>query len=122
VPIRIFKVNRYGAPPYPELVLVASRPTIEHDPKLVESVLAATTQGYELAVHNPERALDDLLAEVPSLERGEQQAQLTALLPDLDPKPFDPAVLRAWASWDLEHGLLERPLDVGTAFELGLQP
>src|SRR3954464_5177596 len=106
VPIRVFKVNRYGAPPYPELVLVGSRQTIEHDPKLVESVLAATTRGYEMTVHDPERALDDLLAEVPSLERSEQQAQLTALLADLDPKPFDPAVLRAWASWDLEHGLL----------------
>jgi putative hydroxymethylpyrimidine transport system substrate-binding protein len=122
VPIRIFKVNRYGAPPYPELVLVASRQTIERDPELVESMLAATTQGYELTVDDPERALEDLLAEVPSLARGEQQAQLAALLPDLDPKPFDPAVLRAWADWDLEHGLLERPLDVGAAFELGLQP
>jgi NitT/TauT family transport system substrate-binding protein/putative hydroxymethylpyrimidine transport system substrate-binding protein len=122
VPVRIFKVNEYGAPPYPELVLVASRETLKSDPKLVESVLAATTRGYELTVHDPERALDDLLAEVPSLDRGEQQAQLDALLPDLDPKPFDPAVLRAWAGWDLEHGLLERPLDVGAAFELGLQP
>jgi putative hydroxymethylpyrimidine transport system substrate-binding protein len=122
VPIRVFKVNRYGAPPYPELVLVASRQTIEQDPQLVESVLAATTDGYEFTVHNPERALNDLLAEVPSLERSEQQVQLNALLPDLDPKPFDPAVLKAWAEWDLEHGLLERPLDVDAAFELGLQP
>jgi hypothetical protein len=31
-------------------------------------------------------------------------------------------VLKAWADWDLEHGLLERPLDVSAAFELGLQP
>jgi len=122
VPIRIFKVNRYGAPPYPELVLVASRRTIERNPKLVESVLAATTRGYELTVRDPRRALDDLLAEVPSLERDEQRAQLDALLPDLDPRPFNPAVLRAWAGWDLDRGLLERPLDVSTAFELGLQP
>jgi NitT/TauT family transport system substrate-binding protein/putative hydroxymethylpyrimidine transport system substrate-binding protein len=122
VPIRIFKVNRYGAPPYPELVLVASRQTVERDPELVELVGAATARGYELTVHNPERALDDLLAEVPSLERGEQQAQLDALLPDLGPRSFEPAVLRAWARWDLEHGLLERPLDVDAAFELGLQP
>ncbi len=122
VPVRIFKVNEYGAPPYPELVLVASRRTVKRDPKLVEAVLAATTRGCELTVHDPQRALDDLLAEVPSLERGEQQAQLNALLPDLDPKPFDPAVLRAWAAWALEHGLLERPLDVDAAFELGLQP
>src|SRR4051794_11617966 len=39
VPIRIFKVNEYGAPPYPELVLVTARKTIRHDPQLVEAVV-----------------------------------------------------------------------------------
>jgi len=118
VPIRIFKVNQYGAPPYPELVLVASRQTIERDPDLVDSVVEATTHGYEFTVAQPGKALDDLLAEVPSLDRGEQQAQLKVLLPDLRPIPFNPAVLHAWAKWDLDHGLLERPLDVNAAFQL----
>jgi putative hydroxymethylpyrimidine transport system substrate-binding protein len=122
VPIRIFKLDRYSAPPYPELVLVASRQTIERDPDLVRSLVRATRRGYELAVDNPGQALDDLLAEVPSLDRADQAAQLQALLPDLRPAPFDPPVLRAWARWDLEHGLLGRPLDVAAAFELGLQP
>jgi NitT/TauT family transport system substrate-binding protein/putative hydroxymethylpyrimidine transport system substrate-binding protein len=118
VPVRIFKVNRYGAPPYPELVLTASRQTVESDPNLVDAVVAATTRGYELANDDPGKALDDLLAEVPSLDRAEQAAQLRALLPDLHPAPFDPAVLREWAAWDLEHGLLQRPLDVEEAFLL----
>lgn len=122
VPIRIFKVNRYGAPPYPELVLVATRKTVEGKRSLVRSLLAATTKGYELAVRRPERALNDLLAEVPSLDRAEEQAQLDVLRPDLRPLPFKPAVLRAWAAWDLEHGLIKRPLAVDKAFELGLQP
>jgi len=122
VPIEVFKVDRFGAPPYPELVLVATRETIERKPDLVRSLLAATARGYELAAKNPQRALDDLLAEVPGLDRADQQAQLAALLPDLRPAAFDPAVLRAWAAWDLEHGLLQRPLDVPATFELGLQP
>jgi len=117
VPVRIFKVNRYGAPPYPELVLVASRETIEREAGLAEAVVGATRRGYEFTVARPEKALGDLLAEVPSLDRGEQQAQLGVLLPDLRPLPFDAPVLREWAAWDLEHGLLERPLDVGAAFE-----
>jgi NitT/TauT family transport system substrate-binding protein/putative hydroxymethylpyrimidine transport system substrate-binding protein len=116
VPIRIFKVNEYGAPPYPELVLVASRGTLEGRRDLVGSVVEATRRGYELVAERPELALADLLAEVPSLDREEQAAQLDALLPDLRPAPFDPAVLRAWAAWDLEHGLLERRLDVDAAF------
>jgi len=117
IPIHIFKVNRYGAPPYPELVLVASRHTIEHDPSLVHDVVEATKRGYAFATAHPPRALDDLLAEVPSLDRADQAAQLRVLLPDLHPAPFDPSVLRAWADWDLEHGLLERPLDVSAAFD-----
>jgi len=116
VPVRIFKVDRYGAPPYPELVLTASQETVEREPGLVESMLAATSEGYEFVTAHPRRGLDDLLAEVPSLDRGDQAAQLWALLPDLKPAPFDPAVLREWAAWDLEHGLLKRPLDVDAAF------
>ena len=119
VPIRVFKVDEYGAPPYPELVITASRSTIERDPKLVDAVVAATARGYRFAVANPAKALDDLLGSVPGLDRAEQAAQLHALLPDLEPAPFDPAVLRAWARWDLEHGLLHRPVDIGQAFQIG---
>jgi len=118
VPIRAFKVDDYGAPPYPELVLTTSRRTLDDDPELVRSVVAATEAGYALAVRNPQAALDDLLAANPALDPAEQRAQLQALLPDLRPAGFDPAVLRAWAAWDLEHGLLTRPLDVDEAFHL----
>src|SRR6478752_6070409 len=34
VPIRIFKVHRYGAPPYPELVLCTSEATLQDKPDL----------------------------------------------------------------------------------------
>ncbi|HEY5815124.1 MAG TPA: ABC transporter substrate-binding protein [Solirubrobacterales bacterium] len=118
VPVRIFKVDRYGAPPYPELIVTASRETIERDPGLVDAMIAATARGYELASDHPEQALDDLLAAVPRLDRDEQAEQLRALRPDLHPAPLERGVLREWAAWDLEHGLLERPLDVEAAFYL----
>jgi NitT/TauT family transport system substrate-binding protein/putative hydroxymethylpyrimidine transport system substrate-binding protein len=117
VPIRVFKVDRYGAPPYPELVLTASRQTLE-EPQLLDAVLAATARGYRLAIARPGRALDDLLASAPGLDRADQATQLHVLGPDLRPAPFDPAVLREWAAWDLEHDLLQRPLDVSAAFRL----
>jgi len=119
VPIRVFKVDRFGAPPYPELVLTTSRKALEGDPELVDAVVAATRRGYALTEDNPQAALDDLLSANPSLERADQQAQLRALLPILRPRPFDPAVLKAWAAWDLRHGLLEKPLDVEQAFDQG---
>jgi len=118
IPIRVFKVNQYGAPPYPELVLATSRRTLDQDPELAQAVVGATRRGYDFVTDNPEKGLDDLLAANPALDRTEQQAQMNALLPDLRPAPFDPQVLREWSSWDVEHGLLERPVDVDEAFQL----
>jgi ABC-type nitrate/sulfonate/bicarbonate transport system substrate-binding protein len=116
VPLRIFKVNQFGAPPYPELILTTSRKTLEDDPELVDAVVAATRRGYGYTEQDPNAALDDLLAANPELERAEQQAQLKVLLPILHPERFDRKVLTAWAAWDLKHGLLEKPLDVEQAF------
>jgi NitT/TauT family transport system substrate-binding protein/putative hydroxymethylpyrimidine transport system substrate-binding protein len=118
VPIRVFKVNDYGAPRYPELILVASKSTIADNPGLIDRMVAATTRGYEFAVRQPTQALDDLVASVPALDRAEQADQLRALGDDLKPAPFNPAVLREWAQWDLDHSLLERPLSVSETFLL----
>jgi putative hydroxymethylpyrimidine transport system substrate-binding protein len=118
IPIRTFKVDDYGAPPYPELILTTSGDILKDDPELVDSVVDATTRGYAFVQRNPDQALTDLLTADPALDRTEQQAQLDALLPDLHPAPFNPAVLRAWATWDLEHGLLDRPLVINAAFDL----
>jgi putative hydroxymethylpyrimidine transport system substrate-binding protein len=117
LPVRVFKVDRFGAPPYPELVLTTSRQILEEDPGLVDAAVTATRRGYAFTTQNPEAALGDLLAANPSLERADQQAQLDVLLPILDPQPFDSQVLREWATWDLDHGLLEKPLDVEQAFD-----
>jgi NitT/TauT family transport system substrate-binding protein/putative hydroxymethylpyrimidine transport system substrate-binding protein len=118
VPVHVFKVDEYGAPPYPELILTTTGKLLKNDPELVHSVVEATAAGYAFTVRQPRKALDDLLAANPALDRTEQQAQLDTLLPDLQPAPLDPRVLREWAAWDLEHGLLERPLRVGAAFDL----
>jgi putative hydroxymethylpyrimidine transport system substrate-binding protein len=121
VPIRVFKVDRFGAPPYPELVLCTSEALLKGDPGLVDAVVAATRRGYRLAEEHPERALTDLLEANKSLglDRAEQKAQLNLLLPVLHPRSFNPAVLQAWAHWDLQHHLLEKPLEVQEAFRLG---
>ncbi len=116
VPIRIFRVDRYGAPPYPELILTTSRRILERDPKLVKEMVAATTRGYDFTVRHPSQALGDLVAEVPSLERADERAQLDTLLPILSPKPFDYRVLRDWARWDVAHGILTREPAVGSLF------
>jgi NitT/TauT family transport system substrate-binding protein/putative hydroxymethylpyrimidine transport system substrate-binding protein len=116
IPIRVFKVDEFGAPRYPELVLTTSEKELQADPKLVDEVVAATRKGYAFTEQNPSKALDDLLAADKSLERSDQEAQLKVLLPVLHPKPFDRQILEEWAAWDLQHHLLEKPLDVEQAF------
>ncbi len=118
IPLRIFKVDDHGAPPYPELILTTSRRTLEDDPALVDAVVAATRRGYTAVAGNPDAAIDDLLAANPALDRAEQQGQLGVLLPDLHPASFDRRVLRAWSTWDVQHGLLQDQVDIDAAFDL----
>jgi putative hydroxymethylpyrimidine transport system substrate-binding protein len=119
VPVRVFKVDEFGAPPYPELILTTTERTLRRQPELVEDVVAATERGYRFTVANPEKALDDLLAADSSLVPTPERAQLNSLLTSIDPRPVDPRVLREWATWDFEHGLLPRRLDVAATFALG---
>jgi len=122
VPVRTFRVDRYGAPPYPELVLTTTRKLLRSDPVLVREVAGATTRGYQAALRDPKAALDALLAANPDLDRGEQQAQMRVLLPALSPPGrFDKGVLEAGSHWDADHGILERPLDVDQAFDLPIE-
>ena len=121
IPTREFRVDDYGAPRYPELVLVTTAETLESEPELVESARAATTAGYEDVVADPEVAIGDLLAEVESLDEDEQRAQLKRLIAAdafSPPGELDEKVLEEWSAWDVEHGILEEPVDVGEAFAL----
>jgi NitT/TauT family transport system substrate-binding protein/putative hydroxymethylpyrimidine transport system substrate-binding protein len=119
IPLRVFKVDEYGAPHYPELILTTTRKKLEEEPKLVEAMVEATTKGYEFTEEQPQKALGDLLAANKSLEAADQEAQLKVLLPELEPKPFDEAVLKEWSAWASEHELLPEPADIGKTFDLG---
>ena len=119
MPTREFRVDDFGAPDYPELVLATSKETIETEPDLVADVVAALGEGSREAVADPERALSALIASAPALERAEQRAQLDALIDagalsgDVG---LDQSVLKRWAAWDLERGIVSRPIDVDAGF------
>ena len=117
-PITEFRVDQYGAPRYPELVLTTSRKQLNADPDLVEAVKRATRRGYEALVANPDGGLEDLLGRVPGLDREEQRAQLDVLLPAFEPPGrLDRTVLEQWAQWDVEYGILKRPPLVDQLFD-----
>jgi len=70
IPIREFRVDDFGAPRYPELV-VATTPTTCGE---VPSLLAGLRRGYGFLGERPDQALDDLLNQVSGLDRASEEA------------------------------------------------
>jgi putative hydroxymethylpyrimidine transport system substrate-binding protein len=115
IPIREFRVDQFGAPRYPELLIVTSRSTLEDQASLCPLVLGLA-RGYQELGSRPEGALEDLLTEVPGLDPSSQRAQFDALSsahafstkdrggsPTSDIAPVAPF---AWLRWATQHGLI----------------
>lgn len=124
---RELRVDDYGAPPYPELVLVTARRTLREDPALVNAAVRALVRGYGVTVHDPASSISDLQARVRGLDRSQLDAQLDALLPALSPAGgriggLDPRVLARWARWEARFGIVEQPVDVDALFDVDLVP
>jgi putative hydroxymethylpyrimidine transport system substrate-binding protein len=121
----IFRVDDYGAPAYPELVLCVARATLDHHPALVHDVVDALVRGYGFTLAHPQQSAHDLERQVPGLDPRLVQAQLTGLLPAFRAAggrvgELNVATLRAWAAWEARFGIVNRPPDVARAFEFGL--
>jgi ABC-type nitrate/sulfonate/bicarbonate transport system substrate-binding protein len=121
-----FRVDEFGAPAYPELVLTVTRQTLQRDADLVEQAVRALARGYRVAADDPEAALRDLTEQVPDVDPEEARRQLDAIRPaftrDGRVGVLDPGVLRAWATWEQRFGIVERRPDVGAAFDGGYVP
>jgi putative hydroxymethylpyrimidine transport system substrate-binding protein len=125
IPIRVFRVDRYGAPRYPELVLCTPGELVSTRPDLVRSTVGATSRGYASAVRQPGSALSALIEAVPDLDPADQHAELDALLGThafSPPGRFDLSSLRAWARWDHSHGVVARLPSVRETFWAGAAP
>jgi putative hydroxymethylpyrimidine transport system substrate-binding protein len=122
IPTRQFRIDRYGAPRYPELVVATTRDNLAEDPELLEDLLATLAEGTEAALANRPAAVRAVAAASDS-DASLVTDQLTAVAPALRPAlTLDPAALRAWGRFDVRFGILERAPDVGTLFRTGLVP
>jgi putative hydroxymethylpyrimidine transport system substrate-binding protein len=117
---RVFRVDDYGAPAYPELVVTVTGKTLRERRDLVDRTTRALRRGYEAARADPTASVDDLVKASPGLDRSLTAAELAAVRPAFGDPPgrLDPARLRAWAAWDVRFGILKRAPDVGRAFVL----
>jgi putative hydroxymethylpyrimidine transport system substrate-binding protein len=123
--IREFRVDDYGAPSYPELVLTVTRRTLRERAGLVRATIRALQRGYAETQTDPESAVSAMLDREPGLDRAALAAQLDAVGPAFSAGTsvfgvLRPEVLRRWAAWDLRFGILDKPLDAGAAFDTTL--
>ncbi len=117
----IFRVDRYGAPVYPELVLVATAAALRARPDRTKDVVRALTTGYQQVLSQPASGAQALRQLVPGLDPPLLDSELRGLLPVFrEPGgrvgALDPRRLAAWAQWERRFGIVTRTPDVGAMF------
>ena len=122
---REFRVDDFGAPAYPELVLCVTRETLDERESLVRAAIRALQRGYSEAQSDPASAATAMTDAVRGLDRGELAEQMDAVAPAFTAGAdvygqLRPDVLREWAAWDRRFGILSEDIDPAEAFDTTL--
>jgi putative hydroxymethylpyrimidine transport system substrate-binding protein len=116
IAVNEFRVDDFGAPPYPEVVLITTRRNLDTQRAKVEGVVRAIGDGIEAVKSDPDAAVEDI-AKAGGAKPDLVRAQLDAVLPAFDPAiTLDRDVLEQWAAWDAKFGILPSRPDVSKAF------
>jgi NitT/TauT family transport system substrate-binding protein/putative hydroxymethylpyrimidine transport system substrate-binding protein len=121
VAVREFRVEDYGAPAYPEVVLFTARKTLERERDRLRRTLQAIADGERAVAADPQAAVAEIAREAQTDDRGLIAAQLAAIRPILAPGlKLDRPVLERWAAFDARIGIVKRRPDVARAFDFSL--
>ena len=112
IPIREFRVDQFGAPRYPELVIATTTDRCD----VARGLSSGLQHGYEALTPGNQSALGALLDAVPGLSRPDQGHQFEALMkvhafaaPNTGGVPSAellPRPASAWVQWASEHGVI----------------
>jgi putative hydroxymethylpyrimidine transport system substrate-binding protein len=122
---REFRVDDFGAPSYPELVLCTTPATLAESRDVVRATIRALQRGYGQVQREPDSAVLAMTSAVRGLKPAAVAAQLDAVGPAFSAGTgvygrLRPDVLRAWADWDVRFGILREPPDLRRAFDTTL--
>ena len=119
---REFRVDDYGAPRYPEVVVFTSRATLARKRDQLRGLVRALAAGVDAALADRPAAAAEI-ARAGDADPGLVRAQLDAVAPTFRPAlRLDRARLEQWAAFDVRFGVLKRPPDLDRAFDFGLAP
>jgi ABC-type nitrate/sulfonate/bicarbonate transport system substrate-binding protein len=127
-PFHVFRVEDFGAPSYPELVVCATAAELRRDPSLARGLVHTLVAGYAYVLKHPATAERELETQVSGLSRQAVSQQLKAELPAFLPRgggaygSLMPSVLAAWARWEARFGIVKRPPRVAALFNRSFLP
>ncbi|EHN11376.1 hydroxymethylpyrimidine-binding protein [Patulibacter medicamentivorans] len=120
---RIFRLDEFGAPRYPELLLVSTSKLLARRGDVIQRFLAATAAGYQAAATTP-TAQSQIVIDALQKGSGDKTIdpsttadQLKAVTPTfLDREgralAIDRAAMARWARWEAHVGITKRAPDV----------
>ena len=119
---REFRVEDYGAPPYPEVVLVTARKTLTAHRERIATALDAIAAGLQTARASRAKTVQVIAKAAETDDTKLIGAQLDAVVPVFaEGLKLDRPVLEQWADFDARIGLVDERPDVGRAFDFSLR-
>lgn len=118
----VFRIDRFGAPDYPELVLVTTAATVDDDPAVVRALVTALQRGYRASIADPDVAVETLLEAVPGAGRAVTATELDAVQSSFQATDgrvgtLDTAELQRWAAWEKRAGFVKQVPNVAEMFD-----
>ncbi len=119
--MREFRVEDYGAPPYPEVVLMTARSMLrDHRDRVVAAVRAIAAGMDEVRAH-PTAAVREIAGAAQTGDTGLIGAQLDAVAPLFSPgMRMDRAIIRRWADFVARVGVIDRRPQVDAGFDFSV--
>jgi putative hydroxymethylpyrimidine transport system substrate-binding protein len=116
--MREFRVDDYGAPPYPEVVLMTTRRTLARRRDAIERTVAAIGDGLRSTLARPEPAARQIAGAAGEADLGLVREQLRAVAPvTRGGLALRRGVLEDWARFDAKIGILQGVPDIDRAFD-----
>jgi putative hydroxymethylpyrimidine transport system substrate-binding protein len=120
--VREFHIDDYGAPRYPEVVLITSRRTLAAHRARIAAALDAIADGERATLAHPAQATALIAHAAQTRDTRLVRAQLDAVRSSFAPGlKMDRALLERWAAFDARIGIVKTAPDVGRAFDFGLR-
>jgi putative hydroxymethylpyrimidine transport system substrate-binding protein len=119
--VREFRIDDYGAPAYPEVVLMTARSTLRAHRDRVRAAVRAIARGIEEVRARPAAAVRDIATAAQADDLGLIGAQLDAVAPLFAPgMRMDRATIGRWADFELRIGLIDRRPQVRQGFDFSV--